>query len=352
MPEDGKRFGEPLRGGLIGFGNVALNAHLPVWQQSRDFRIVAVVEPLPERAELVMELLPDVRIYKDVDHMLTDGAVDFVDICTPSCFHAELMLRACLSGLHVFCEKPLFTSSGHLRQIEETASRLHRTLFVVNNWKYAPLWKRAIDLVREKRIGSVRSVYLAVLRTPDSGGGISNWRQCAKFAGGGILLDHGWHNLYLILSILEERPLSLSARMEYPQRKGSNMEDTVNLVLHFPGAETRLHLTWRSEYRRNYGTIIGDRGTITVDDDHLILESRTGHSPVRYNFPEPLSRGSHHTQWMEPVVENFYREVMDDRVRGTNFTEGKWCAYLTDLAYRSQSSGSCLIEVGDPFQGG
>jgi predicted dehydrogenase len=347
MGGNGKKSGDPLRGALLGFGNVALHAHLPVWQQSKNVKIDAVVEPLPERRELIKTLIPDARIYADLDLLLEEGDVDFVDICTPSSLHGELMLRACRSGLHVFCEKPLFTSSGLLRQIEETANRLHRALFVVNNWKYAPLWSRTLELIREGRIGTVRSVCLSVLRTPNSGGGISNWRQCAQFAGGGILLDHGWHNLYLILSMMKERPLSLSAHMQYPQPEASGLEDTVDLAIHFPGAEARLHLTWRAGCRRNHGTIIGDLGRLSMDDDHLILEPGNGAPPVRYDFPEPLSKGSHHPQWMAQVVECFRREVADDKARGANFLEGKWCAHLIDLAYRSQLSGSCLLEVGD-----
>jgi len=347
MPAKERRFGDPLRGALVGFGNVALHAHLPAWRKSRHFRMDAVVEPLPERVGLIKELLPKARIYPDLDHLLEEGLVDFVDICTPSCFHAELMLRACRSGFHVFCEKPLFSSVADLRHIEEAASRLQRTLFIVNNWKYAPLWSKTLELIHEGYIGAVRSVYLEVLRTPDSGGGLSNWRQCAQSAGGGILLDHGWHAFYLVLAMMKERPLSLSACMSYPEGKGIDLEDTVDLVMHFPGAEARVHLTWRAGCRRNHGTILGDRGRLSIRDDHIILEGAAGHETVRYDFPEPLSKGSHHPLWMEPVVENFYREVAEDKVRGDNFQEGKWCAHLTDLSYRSQMSGSCLVEVGD-----
>lgn len=53
----------PLKGAIIGFGNVAVYAHLPAWQKIQDFSIEAIVEPVPERAEIGRRLLPHAHIY-------------------------------------------------------------------------------------------------------------------------------------------------------------------------------------------------------------------------------------------------------------------------------------------------
>ena len=165
-------------------------------------------------------------------------------------------------------------------------------------------------------------------------------------AGGGILLDHGWHHLYLILSIMKGPPLSLSARMEYSQENGLDLEETVDLTMRFPNAVVRIYLTWQATCRRNYGTIEGDEGTLFINDDHLIL-CGNGFAPARFDFPEALSAGSHHPEWMEPVIEDFYREMMNVQTRGANLIESKWCAQLTHLAYQSQREGSRPIKVSD-----
>ena len=139
----------PLRGALIGFGNVAMHAHLPIWRKNKLFRIDAVMEPLPVRALLVRELLPDARIYSRLEPLFAENRLDYVDICTPPCFHTDLMIAACRSGLHVFCEKPLVTSLKDLRRIHQTVNRLNRVIFTVNNWKYAPLWNKAIKFIHD-----------------------------------------------------------------------------------------------------------------------------------------------------------------------------------------------------------
>jgi len=339
--------GPPLRGALIGCGNAAIHAHLPVWMQNDRFRIDTVVEPLEAQAELAKKLLPDAHIYSTVDPVFAGTDIDFIDICTPPCLHADLILKACRSGLHVMCEKPLPCSLETLRHLQRTAEQQAQVIFVVNNWKYAPLWRRVFEWLDGDKIGTVREVSLNVLRTSAAGGGLSDWRRCLETAGGGILLDHGWHQFYLILSIIKEPPKSIAAEMKPGLESGTGLEETVDLMLQFPAAEARLHLTWRASCRRNSGVIEGDRGRISIHDNHLVL-SRADRPAVRCDFQEALSGGSHHLEWMKPVISHFHREIVDPGVRGANFREASWCAVLTDHAYRSHRQGSHLIEIEAP----
>lgn len=333
-----------LRGAILGFGNVAIHAHLPLWRANCHVRIEAVLEPNPQQAELARKLLPDTRIYSEIALLLRNHDLHFVDICTPPCFHGNLLLQACQSGLDVLCEKPLVTSWKSLHEVEEIAEKSERVIFTVNNWKFAPLWVKAVQLINEGEIGAVQSVSLTVLRSSGSGGGVSDWRRCPEVAGGGILFDHGWHHMYLILSMIRDVPLSVSAKMEYS--KAFQLEEIADVVIRFRNAEARLHLTWRAPYRRNFGTITGDRGTILLNDDHFILKP-DGVLARRYDFPEALSKGSHHPEWMEPVIEDFLQEVNGQKGRGANLREGKWCAQLIFSAYQSHREGSRFIPVGD-----
>ena len=107
-----------LRGAIVGFGNAALHAHLPVLQHSNQFRIDAVVEPDAQRAARAKELLPQASIYDDIMPLIARGGIDFVDICTPSYLHADLIEKSFSAGFHVLCEKPLVTSLESLVRIE------------------------------------------------------------------------------------------------------------------------------------------------------------------------------------------------------------------------------------------
>jgi predicted dehydrogenase len=334
----------PLRGAIIGLGNAAVYAHLPAWSRSEDFSIEAIVEPSAERAEIGRKLLPQARVYPSLEALLSEAEVDFVDICTPPCFHAGLVSAACGSGLHVMCEKPLLIPAQQLKEIQGSAGHADSVIFTVNNWKYAPLWVKVLDLIREDRIGTIRSISMNVLRPPNSGGGSSNWRKCIDLAQGGILIDHGWHNIYLVLSLLRELPSSMVVKMASSLGEGPCVEDTVDLTMRFREAEARIYMTWRASCRRNHGTISGSAGTIFVNDDHLVLHS-DGFAPARFDFPEALSGESHHSEWMDPVVRNFKREILDIDYRGANLTEALWCSSLINLAYRANEESMGVIDV-------
>ncbi|MDY0041960.1 MAG: Gfo/Idh/MocA family oxidoreductase [Desulforhabdus sp.] len=343
--DDNNHNGQPLRGAIVGFGNAAIHAHLPAWQTSERFTIEAVVEPVAERAAAVSRFLPDARLYSSIEELLAGNPrLDFIDICTPPCHHVELALGACHSGLHVFCEKPLAASMESFLQIQQTAAESDQVVFTVNNWKYAPLWLTTAELVHNGEIGPVHSICLNVLRPPNSGGGASDWRKCRELSWGGILIDHGWHNLYVVLTLMQKQPLVVSAKMESPNGLGPCCEETVDLTVLFSEAEARLHLTWRASCRRNFGVIRGERGVIQVNDDHLILE-RQNRAPLRYDFPEALSAGSHHPEWMKPVIDNFHEEINRIQERGLNLTEARWCTQLIEAAYRSNREASRPIEI-------
>lgn len=337
--------GGVLRGAIIGFGNAALHAHLPAWQASEGFEIAAVVEPNRARAEKARRLLPGVPVRDTFKELLNNGRLDFIDICTPPCYHVDLVTEACRSGLHVFCEKPLTVSTASLQAIERIARSHERVVFTVNNWKYAPLWLKIRELLEAGEIGSIRSVSLNVLRPPNSGGGASAWRKCLELAWGGILIDHGWHNLYVILSLLGKPPRSVAANMYPLDAAGSCCEETVDLTVDFDDAEARLHLTWQADCRRNYGTIVGDQGEILINDDHLVCRRSDRREPLRFHFAEALSAGSHHPEWMAPVVDHFRREISNTRERGNNLLEARWCAQLIELAYRSSRRQSHPLPV-------
>jgi len=325
---------------------VAHFAHLPVWEKEKDFEIVAVAESNHGRATVAQSTLPDARIYSDFTKLLEREDIDFVDICTPPCYHAEMVRAACNARKHVFCEKPLTTHAEDLEKLMLASETSKKVIFTVNNWKHAPIYSKTRQLIREGTIGTVRWVKIFVLRPAQSGGGCFDWRKNPRISGGGILVDHGWHNLYLVLSLVSEEPRSLSAKIGFPSGDNGQAEDNVRLDLEFSNSQAKLFLTWRARKRRNVGAVIGDKGSILIKDDHLIVK-KIGEPDEYYSFSESLSGGSHHKEWMEPVVSEFRLALEDLDHWRKNFIEAQWCARLIQLAYRSQQEPSKCIQISE-----
>ncbi len=329
----------PLRGALIGFGNVAEKAHLPALQASPGFRLAAVADPLPERRLRARELMPEVLVYPDQAALLAaEAPLDFVDICAPPGEHGSLALAALASGCHVLCEKPLTLDPAELATLAVAAGARHRALVTVHNWKYAPLIAGALELVRAGAVGEVQQVIWEVHRTSGSGGGLTDWRQRGGPNTGGILVDHGWHAFYLVLALAGQQPQAVRARMAPLPEAPEGVEHEAEVELRFAGAKARLFLTWRAAARRNWGKVTGTRGELVLDDDRLIL-SRSGLAEEIRAFPEKLSGGSHHPGWTKGALEEFAGEIFDPGRRGHNLAEAGACARLIDLAYRSQAAG-------------
>src|SRR3954449_5600991 len=96
------------RVGLVGFGSIAENGHLPAWQSFPDVEVVAVADLSPQRLERARELLPGAALYDTPLDLIRSADLDGVDICTPPSTHTDLILAACERGVgDIVCEKPL-----------------------------------------------------------------------------------------------------------------------------------------------------------------------------------------------------------------------------------------------------
>jgi len=365
-----------LRGAIIGLGNVAVNGHLPGWEGCERAQIVAAADAIEPRLVEARWHLPKARLYTEVEALLASEPLDFLDICTPPGTHASITHLALQRGLHVLCEKPLVLSPDELRLVRRAQVESGRVLHTVHNWLYAPIIKKATDLILEGQIGTVRHISWQVLRRepsisvgpalgsaeacpePSRGGAAydlrsasrtDNWRLDPAMAGGGILLDHGWHALYIILRWLCQDPRTIAATLEKRAHPEWPVEDTATVQLNFPEAVADIFLTWAASSRGNSAVIEGTRGAIQVDDDILLLTGKSGKQSWR--FEQPLSQGSHHPDWFSHVRDDFLQEILDEAQKGKNLAEASLCAQLLYLAKESHASGGQHLAVSDQLKG-
>lgn len=320
------------RGAMVGCGAVACEAHVPAWKATSTFQIVAAVDPLPERRARLQALLPGVRCYERLETLLAQEKVDFLDICTPPARHEEAILQACAHGVHVLCEKPLTFTALASQRITAAARKANTVVFPVHNWKYAPLFQQLKALIQSGQIGPPTALELTTLRTKPAGD--TGWRLDPQMAGGGILLDHGWHAFYLLLFLLDARPQTVAAIVEKRLFLSADVEDTVTCDVTFPQAQARIHLTWAASQRRTMGLVRGSQGEIRLDDDCLKVHC-PGRAPAIWHFAEPLSAGSYHPLWFQALLPDFATELGNPAQRGQGLREAETCLRLTLLAYRS-----------------
>jgi predicted dehydrogenase len=334
-----------LRGAIIGYGHVAAEGHGPVWAGRKDAAIVAVADASPERREGFRRARPGGHGYASAAELLAEEQIDFVDVCTPPASHAAVTIQALEAGFHVLCEKPLTTNVADALAIAEASTRAGRVVHAVHNWMAAPLCRQVSTLVEAGRVGTVRKVTWRTLRTRPSvavgGKDDLNWRLDPAIAGGGILLDHGWHAAYCVARWAGAAPRKLSATLESRRFLDLAVEDTATVDLDFGEATGQIFLTWAAEERANTVTVEGDLGRIDIVGPEVVFDGEGG--AQRWACPPALSEGSHHPDWFSAVADDFVAAIGGKGP--SNLTEAVMCARVMDGAKASSLAGGAWIAL-------
>ncbi len=338
----------PLRGALVGLGNVAIHGHLPGWLERAEVRIVAATDAQPTQQHAMADKLPHAQWFETIESLLAGMPLDFIDICTPPGTHSTLIEAALRHGLHVLCEKPLVSCLEDFQPLADLARRRQRVLYTVHNWHEAPLIRKISELLGQGLIGDIRSCVWQVLRTQpavanDAHG--DNWRVNPDLAGGGVLLDHGWHALYVLTAWMGRHPTCLRAQLEIRRHTQWPVEDTASIEIEFPSGKADMFLTWAAETRMNEIRLEGTEGTIRVEDDWVLL-NRAGDRTRKWSCPPSLSKGSHHPDWFGGVASRFLTALSGDTAeQERNLSEAALCATLIAKAQESSRTGGIWLPV-------
>ena len=316
-----------LRGAISGFGEVAARGHIPGWRTRPEIQIVAIHDPVAARRHEAINLIRNIRVYDDLDLMLTGEKLDFIDIASPPAYHEATARAALAAGVHVLVEKPLALESSALTGLTVGAKEASRVLMCVHNWKHAPAYKRARELITAGRLGAVSYVAFLRLRNGPAGQGGSasaggeRWRLDAR-SGGGILIDHGWHVFYLAQFLLDgARPTRASAGLACAP--GSRVDEMADVRIDFPaGRVAYAHLSWRAPIRRTSAMIYGSEAILEIDENRLTLTTRTG--AVEDHSVNDATDDSYHPAWFGGMAAEFEQAIVegpDGPTMGTNLAE-------------------------------
>lgn len=276
--------------------------------------------------------------------MLAGERLDFVDIASPPAYHAASAATVLAAGVHVLVEKPLCLALEDFSRLEALARSNQRILFCAHNWKYAPPYVTARQLIAQDKLGQITYASIIRMRTQQAGG--ADWRLDPEIGGGGILVDHGWHAFYLLQWIFGGvLPHSLSARLSSSPQVG--VEESADLAIVFPrGAIGYCHLSWRAPFRRTSALIYGERGAIEIDGDRLTFTVRDG-SPKDLTVPDG-PEDSYHAAWFSRLAARFESALeggIDSEPSRENLLEARTALLLTLAGRESAKSGGQLIDL-------
>jgi predicted dehydrogenase len=257
-----------LKGAIIGLGKIAQTAHIPAYLSKRvksEIKIAAGVDISKSNSDAFRKLIPDARVFGNIDEMFKNLKVDIVDICVPPHLHPEYIKSALKNNVAIICEKPFTKNVKEAKLLKKKIIDSKTVFFPCHQYKYSPIWSNFYKFTA----GNKSRIFLQfnIFRnTADKGFDKKNpsWRTDKKLSGGGILSDTGTHYLYLTSWILG-KPKELSVLNYKLKEKPYSVEDSSIAILNCEKGVAEINLTWAADRRANSAFITDGKRSLTYD---------------------------------------------------------------------------------------
>ncbi len=296
--------GDVLGVGIVGAGWMGLT-HGRAWSENAARgRIVAVADVSAARAQALSDQFAGgaARTYPDLHALLADPEVEAVDLCLPHHLHKEAILATAGAGKHILCEKPLCLTLDEAREIRDGLARAGVVFMSAHNNLFAPALVEARRRLADGALGALyyvrsteagRNVNMKTGTPPAAlapGESSWSWRLDPAKAGGGEVLDTGWHGAYRLLALAGSRPVEVSAMLASFYIGQPGMEDTGMLSARFEqGALGYLLTSWA--FGDPPGAfqfqVAGEQGTLGGSATRLVI-ARYGQPAEERTF-EPVN---------------------------------------------------------------
>ena len=285
---------------IIGCGGIA-QAHLESLGEIDDFRIVATVDIIEERAKEYASKYKAERYYTSIDEALEDPEVEAVSICLPHYLHSPVAVAAAKAGKHILVEKPMAISLKEADEMIKAADENDVTLMVEQTLRFRNCNILTKKLIREGRIGKVCNVIRRRLSFSKSFP--SEWSRRPEQSGGWVLYGYGSHSVDLVLWVLDANPVHVFA---YGVKNNPywNDYDEVSIMMKMDNGAIAsiLHsLNYQQEYTWDL-TVIGTEGSILVKEGKSVQIG-----------DEILETPIDNTQKVYAALKEFARAIKEER---------------------------------------
>jgi predicted dehydrogenase len=245
-----------LKVAVIGCGHIGA-LHAKAVDESPLAELVGLCDISSERLHYLSSLYGGIPTFSNVEELLSRSRPDVVSIATPDHVHAEPAITAARAGCHVFVEKPMAMTLDEARAMAAVAHDAGRHMAIDYNRRFGFAYRKALSLVRDGAIGTVKQIALNV-----SDGVPASAKDRGPHAILYLLLSHHIDLLRMVGGEIKDVHATMCANE-------SGHVDTVSASFHHEnGSLSQLSGAWiagqgRTEERM---TITGTSGVITVDD--------------------------------------------------------------------------------------
>ncbi|WP_122091223.1 Gfo/Idh/MocA family protein [Halalkalicoccus subterraneus] len=233
------------------------------------------------------ELGLDATAHTDVATLCKRTDIDYLDVCTPTHTHLDLVRTAAEAGVDVFVEKPVAGTLGEAHKIADIVDEADLTFMVGHVVRFDQAYRAAKDL----EIGS-HGVARARRLSPFPDWGSDDW-FADREKSGGIFVDLGIHDLDYLRWCWGEVDRVFARR-----RRDASAEHGFVTLRFESGAVGYVESSWSQPDSRPFTTELEFAG-----DDGLVELSSADESPYREWADDAVVE--------RPVAKNAYRRELE-----------------------------------------
>ncbi|PJC42549.1 MAG: hypothetical protein CO040_03935, partial [Candidatus Pacebacteria bacterium CG_4_9_14_0_2_um_filter_36_8] len=191
---------------IIGLGGQSRSELIPALLKLSDkCEIVAICDVNEEFVKLTQEVLPNHKnlvVYKDYKNLFSavgeNGfTLDGVILSVPHFLYSEIVELAIAKNIAVFKEKPFALNLTEANRLSTLALKENTQIYTVTKRQFYPSYAMGLQLLHDGAIGTPY-MYSARHFIPH-GNLYEGWRSSVQAAGGGAMIDMGYHLLDVIM---------------------------------------------------------------------------------------------------------------------------------------------------------
>lgn len=273
---------------IIGQGRSGRNIHGKHILKDPRFKVVAVVDALPDRRVRAMQEygIGEKDVYATYQELFGREDIDFVVNSSFSQLHQPIAVDLMRHGFNVLQEKPIASNMDQIKELEDVIAQTGKTFAIFLQSRYQAPFMKARDIAASGILGNIVCVKCLSNRFSRRW----DWQTVQGFTGGD-LFNKGPHTLGHALEFLgayDQMP-EVKAYMNRANSFG-DAEDFSKLLLFVPGKPLiDMEVTSCDAYPPFDFQVLGDKGGLVVKGKNVKWRYfRPEEAPEQHLITEPL----------------------------------------------------------------
>ena len=325
---------------LIGLGHQSRSELVPaILKLKNKCKIIAICDINKNFVKETLKLFPDPKkisvygnytdLFRDVNEnkgLVLDGVV----VSVPHFLYSDIVEQAVLKSVAVFKEKPFALNLEEAQKLSRLALKKGVQIYTVIKRQFYPSYATGLRLLNDGEIGKPY-MYSARHFTPN-GNLYDGWRSTVQAAGGGVLIDMGYHLLDVILRYFGDvSQVNFHWSNVAKPNHTYEVEDAASLHNWHPsGVHGVFQLAALSGAKEEEIEVRGTKGKIVVTDSNLKIYDVQGSLKNTFSFK---------TNGIDATTEALKQFLLNDKsIWSQNISHNMKLMRVIDMAYKRRFS--------------